>query len=292
MKHPGNENMTNVIHMEIEQVRQAASQLSRAANQLETQADSISKIVRGIPWQGPIRDQFVGDFSMLMQKMLGMAEEGRMLGMRIQREADELQAADKQGAQEYDNISTDLSKWWEGIKNTWNTLFIREAAKMEFSEWWSEQTPEQRLDFLRQEHIRITNKYGFPAIELKVEDIPDPVGQDALGYNSGTSFTLDSDNLASDNPWDLLNTVAHESRHSYQRLIVEQVQLNGKVPEDFSQTQVDAWKSDLDNYITPENDFQAYRDQSIEKDARSFGQSYSDQALDNRDWVNINSNPS
>ena len=63
----------------------------------------------------------------------------------------------------------------------------------------------------------------------------------------------------------LLETVSHEPRHAYQHEAVDH-------PTKFmvSKETIDTWKKNFDNYIDSGTNYQQYRDQPVEVDARSF----------------------
>ena len=67
---------------------------------------------------------------------------------------------------------------------------------------------------------------------------------------------------------DLMNTLLHESRHAFQHRCV-------KHPEscDVSPKVIEEWKDNQKHYIRPEDDFVAYENQPIEKDANEFADS-------------------
>ena len=64
---------------------------------------------------------------------------------------------------------------------------------------------------------------------------------------------------------DLLNTILHESRHAFQNKCIDSP---GSVT--VKDNIIDVWKNNFDNYIRPEEDFEAYENQEIEKDANYF----------------------
>jgi hypothetical protein len=67
------------------------------------------------------------------------------------------------------------------------------------------------------------------------------------------------------NSYDLMNTVVHELRHAYQHQAVEH-------PEKFIVTQetLDRWECNFDNYVSSGDDFDLYREQGVEIDARDL----------------------
>lgn len=69
----------------------------------------------------------------------------------------------------------------------------------------------------------------------------------------------------SSNSYDLMNTVVHELRHAYQHQAIEH-------PEKFIVTQetLDRWECNFDNYVSSGDDFDLYREQRVEVDARDL----------------------
>ena len=59
------------------------------------------------------------------------------------------------------------------------------------------------------------------------------------------------------------NTMAHEMRHAWQHERAEQ-------PEEMQTTFDKALKENFDNYVSPEDNYRAYRSQLVEMDAREF----------------------
>ena len=104
-----------------------------------------------------------------------------------------------------------------------------------------------------------------------------------MGIDAELSFSpMDGNNLGAFNPdtnrielnasylekadcKDLLNTILHESRHAFQDKCIA-------TPESVTVKQniIDVWKDNFDNYISPLDDFEAYANQEIEKDANYF----------------------
>lgn len=67
------------------------------------------------------------------------------------------------------------------------------------------------------------------------------------------------------NPDILINTIAHECKHAEQHVRA----MNPKTKEDLE------FKHNVENYITAEEDYQAYFNQILEKDARKYADVYS-----------------
>lgn len=89
------------------------------------------------------------------------------------------------------------------------------------------------------------------------------------GYNSVTNrIELNSKYLENPNCKELLNTILHESRHTFQQKCIDNpnsVTVKNNI--------IDVWKDNMKNYISPDLDFEAYENQEIEKDANYFADS-------------------
>lgn len=89
------------------------------------------------------------------------------------------------------------------------------------------------------------------------------------GYNHLTNrIELNSKYLEKADCEDLLNTILHESRHAFQNKCIntpESVTVKDNI--------IDVWNDNFDNYISPNEDFEAYENQEIEKDANYFADS-------------------
>jgi hypothetical protein len=255
--------MGKIIRMDTEQTRQVANQLIRAAGEMEEEISATLRRVKGIPWQGGARDQFVSELSSLSQKILATAEEGRVLGMKVQREVDEWLVA----ASTLVAVTIASSPGREDM--------ISNGAQT-FRERWASISYEDREKWLQDWYSKLCEKYGIPPTNFKVVDLVDPPGMDARGvYNNGTwfgwfrSLKIDSDNVRSDDPISVLNTIAHETRHQFQFHLVEHPNESlGSIPKE----QIKSWQENINDYKRPSDDFEAYRHQPIEQDARDTGE--------------------
>ena len=79
------------------------------------------------------------------------------------------------------------------------------------------------------------------------------------------TITLNANLLETPDCKDLMETILHESRHAYQKRCVDYPKLS-TVRDNVKA----AWKENFDQYIRPEDDFVAYENQEIEKDANYF----------------------
>lgn len=89
------------------------------------------------------------------------------------------------------------------------------------------------------------------------------------GYDPLTNrIELNSNYLEKTDCEDLLNTILHESRHAFQNKCIDAP--NSVTVKD---NIIGVWKDNFDNYVTPADDFEAYENQEIEKDANYFADS-------------------
>lgn len=86
--------MSSVIHMETDQVRAVARQLSQASSDIQAEITSVCGRLRSINWQSPSRDRFISDVGELQRKFQTYTDLGTDLGLRVQREVDEWERVD------------------------------------------------------------------------------------------------------------------------------------------------------------------------------------------------------
>lgn len=106
-------------------------------------------------------------------------------------------------------------------------------------------------------------------IDAKLRFDPTMAPKELGNFNpANNTIKLNSNYLENPDCKDLLNTLLHESRHAFQHRCV-------KHPEscDVSPKVIEAWKENQKHYIRPEDDFVAYENQTIEKDANDFADS-------------------
>lgn len=120
---------------------------------------------------------------------------------------------------------------------------------------------ELALDF----YEGIKSEMGINA-DLQFSNMPDgKLG----GYDIKTnSIELNSSYLENPDCEDLLNTILHESRHAFQAKCIDH-----PASVTVKENVIDVWKDNMDHYISPEFDFEAYENQEIEKDANYFADS-------------------
>lgn len=140
--------------------------------------------------------------------------------------------------------------------------YFNEGKDLDFSEKGLEGRCEiayQFYDGIKQE-MDIDAKLSFDPTMARKE----------LGCYSPDNNTirLNSNYLENSDCKDLMNTLLHESRHAFQHRCVNH-------PEscDVSPKVIEVWKENQKHYIRPEDDFVAYENQPIERDANDFADS-------------------
>ena len=106
-------------------------------------------------------------------------------------------------------------------------------------------------------------------IDAKLSFDPTMARKELGCYNPiNNTIKLNANYLETPDCKDLMNTLLHESRHAFQHRCV-------KHPEscDVSPKVIEEWKDNQKHYIRPEDDFVAYENQPIEKDANEFADS-------------------
>lgn len=106
-------------------------------------------------------------------------------------------------------------------------------------------------------------------IDAKLSFDPTMARKELGCYNpANNTIKLNANYLETPDCKDLMNTLLHESRHAFQHQCV-------KHPEscDVSPKVIEVWKDNQKHYIRPEDDFVAYENQPIEKDANDFADS-------------------
>ena len=87
-------------------------------------------------------------------------------------------------------------------------------------------------------------------------------------YNpENNTISVNEKLLYYEDPEELMKTILHESRHAYQQYAVDYPD-KVTVPEET----IDLWRENMDNYISPELDYEEYVNQPIEVDANSYAE--------------------
>lgn len=123
----------------------------------------------------------------------------------------------------------------------------------------------RRAEYMQDFHANFSQFSGY-SNNLSFSDAmaPDEWG----AFNPETKeIVLNSDLLLSENPKEVMTTIMHESRHAFQDFAVNHP---NKVSVD-AET-IAEWKYNMEHYISPCLDFEAYVNQPIEYDADIFAE--------------------
>jgi hypothetical protein len=273
--------------MEIEKVSPFTVNSDIELSEMESCIEKTMNLVKAIPWEGGARDEFFNDFLNFYNRFLQLLDNGRQNNLRVKREMDEWFTVDQRGVEGLASVAAAVTGFGRYLGDSFNSYwlsFTRKNYEESFSTWWDEQSQEEKENFLQEQAKIIAKDLGIEPMEMHFVQINDPEGKDAQGYYDGTGIYLDVDNLSNDKPWNLLNTIAHETRHAYQDNAVDVFIETGKPPEGISKATVERWKDNFADYIEPGDDFEDYRGQPIEVDARQYGKNYSDRVLIDQPW--------
>ncbi len=139
---------------------------------------------------------------------------------------------------------------------------------------WDKSSVEERKKILQDYMNEVIAIYGLKDVKTKIRwdnNATYTEGSITWGYYThGThSVTLNeralTDSVGGWDSYDLLETVSHELRHAYQHEAIDH-------PTDFmvSKETIDSWNDNFKHYISSSTDYQGYRDQAVERDARDF----------------------
>ena len=139
---------------------------------------------------------------------------------------------------------------------------------------WDNASLAERKQILQDYMAEVIKIYGLKHVHPNINWDPKATyANDTVswGYYTHSTHTVTlneqvlSDRITKWDSYNLLATVSHELRHAYQHEAVDH-------PTDFmvSQETIDSWKHNFDHYISPDKNYQGYRDQPVEVDARDF----------------------
>lgn len=153
------------------------------------------------------------------------------------------------------------------------------------AERWGKLSAAEQATVLQNISNEICAKYGIDPVSVTVTDLYDPPGQDLRGQRSDAGLAIDIDNM--NDPDVVLNTVAHEVRHEVQHTMAEKYNnpsmldtLKQKLGMDtwprydVSEVEAKSWSENFKNYIVSSVDFEGYRAQPVESDARAYGEAF------------------
>ena len=153
-------------------------------------------------------------------------------------------------------------------------LYLILQDKKYSPEHWDRASIEERKQILQDYMDKVVEVYGLQDVKPEINwdsNLPYTGQSVTMGqYNNQTQKVSINENVLTDSiaTWDsyaLLGTVGHELRHAYQHEAISH-------PTRFMVTQdtIDKWDENFDNYISSSIDYHAYRNQIVERDARSF----------------------
>ena len=129
---------------------------------------------------------------------------------------------------------------------------------------YSDACIEQRRAYIEDFYSNYSEFSGYDPPLLFEEMPPNSMG----AYSPETNtITLNSRLLENENPKVVIETILHESRHAFQQYAIDHP-WNVTVDADT----IALWKDNMDYYIKPEWDFEAYQNQPIEVDADTFAE--------------------
>lgn len=97
-----------VLHMETELAHQTGRQLTQASEEVASAAWRVSSACGALAaaWEGPSRDVFSADIDGAIRTLRALAEQGQELGLRLQREAQQWEEVDHNGAFAFCGLGT------------------------------------------------------------------------------------------------------------------------------------------------------------------------------------------
>lgn len=279
--------MTNLIHMETEQVRDTARRLQMEAGEVSARREALRAAAARLEaaWQGGPAVEFQQELDGLVRTLDLQAEALDRLGLRLMGEVNEWERVDRAfGSPSGQDFS--LAGAWRTIRSTGSAgvetarsaarsvgefLGLIPTERSIFLKQWQGMDQDQRLEYLQQQHEAMAKQYHFPPTKIATVDLADPAGYDLRGQRRPDQIIIDLDNLQRDRPWDIQETIAHESRHEMQQYLVAHPDAR---PAAVPKAQIEAWQANFADYHASSDDFQAYWEQPVEADARSFADEY------------------
>ena len=179
---------------------------------------------------------------------------------------------------DYDTTTSEQEKAADAAmkKNLWIVLQDEKYSE----EHWENASVDERKQILQDYMNEVIKIYGLQDVKTKIVwDSKATYTSNSITwgyYTHGThTVTLNeralSDSVGNWDSYDLLETVSHELRHAYQHEAVDH-------PTDYmvSKETITTWKDNFKHYINSSKDYQGYRNQPVEVDARDFQVSRND----------------
>lgn len=161
-------------------------------------------------------------------------------------------------------VPTDPKVNTQKIADNIDTLILLQEQE------WAALSAQQRLDVLQTVANIEATYLGLPH-ELNV--IVNVLEGLTLGqYNDNThTITIDADHLTNSDARDLVNTVAHEAYHAYERRLVDVYNNVGAQERNLLLFgRIEEYKNNFDHYIDGNDDLNKYAAQAVECDSVSY----------------------
>jgi hypothetical protein len=267
------------IKMVTDQVSELREKLLQLSRDTFERSDQILSSSDSNIWQGSDADEFMQRIRAVCNRLHLLAEDATKLGYAVSQEQEEWIKVDQEGVNRFKGIRAvprspqassldiELDKFSNNVEN-----FYFDHRYKEFKKWWETQNLDGKKKYLQDLQNRMADRYDWPRMLVVIDNLPD-VNGDSRGLNLGKLMLVDVDNMNTDEPWRLIETAFHETRHEFQRDVVINFQNNGQIPDGMTQKQVKKWVYELtdDHYINGEDNFADYYHQAIETDARKYG---------------------
>jgi hypothetical protein len=261
-----------IIHMDTDKVHEYTCRMLQQFSEINELLDSYKNRIYAIPWSGLTRESFVIDFGLVVGKLSAEVEAGISLSQRVQHEIDEWLSLDQSNADKYRELISQIVKV-NPHPNESSQVNSTTMSREELTEWWKTATLEEKEEYLRSIYKEVCRSLGITPIPFSFEDLPDNDGDLRGGfYDVEMKIRIDSDNVNTDSPFALIETIAHETRHQFQDNCVRMFNKTGEIPEGVTPIQIAAWELDRGSlYVSPEENAFLYWIQPVEVDARGFG---------------------
>ena len=288
------------IRMEIEQVSKLYDRCLEFTQNTYHSSEVFSSLNnRGI-WQGDVADYFWEQLKNICDQLHLTSEDAAKLSYALYLEKTQWEEVDNQGVYRIrgTNLSGRSSKdpsWLfkqkrkieDRVDEVENLIFNKDYKR--FKEWWQTQSIDEKKAYLQNLQNEYADRMGWPRMLIVTDDLIDPANGDFRGVNLDEIMIIDIDNINTDEPWRLMETMFHETRHQYQREVVSNYQSDHFVPPGMTQDEVEKWVYESEHYIDGNDDFEGYYKQSIESDARKWGDIVMKDVLDDMKddpWLN------
>lgn len=178
----------------------------------------------------------------------------------------------KKQPDEYDTTTLEQEKAADAAmkRELWNVLQDEKYSQ----ETWDKSSVDERKQILQDYMDEVIKIYGLKDVKPRIKwDSKATYAADSItwGYYSHGMHTVTlneqvlTDRFDNWDSYDLLETVSHELRHAYQHEAVAH-------PTRYmvSKETIDIWKDNFRHYIVSDKDYDGYRAQPVEVDARDF----------------------